>query len=602
MHMTTHNPSNRAALRTFIVVALSLLVLVAGGIDLRRIWTPIGLFGYQTNGDQVVIFVADGSPAAKAGMQVGDTIDLQSTPVQSRYHAIQGGTLDSGESATLGIIHKGVRRILTLTAIPQKTEAQPYYTVYRMAVLGVAVLYIFLGAALVLLRPSLMTWGFFLYCLANAPFTFYSLPLFFPFPWNYLTYSGLSFLTAAGTVGLLVFALCFLNEPIKGWRLSALRTTPWLFAALVIFELIWIYQWGWVGASPGELFSRIYIAMQVLWSLAALYLFLDTYVRARGADRQRIRWVVVGFGLNLAFQLVYQVLTLYVPSAPIWLFHILQLSTVIVPLTVAYAVIKHRVIDVSFVVSRTLVYGVLTSLLVGAFALVDWLFIDKLKLARLGVVAEMGVAVAGGFWFNGLHRRVDLFIDAIFFRQRHKAEVQLARNAAALPYVTTTKAVAEALVAEPVRSLSLASAALFRREKDGTYFREDSVGWQDSDLKRLDDNDDRLLALMQTEHGPLSLYEHPWRDKDVPSGSAHPVVALPIIVRRELAAVVFYGAHIHGEALDPDEIKAIAGLASGAAAAYDHLEAEAIKREVQLFRRKNESLEAQLAEAHIQPA
>jgi hypothetical protein len=600
--MAMQTTSNRAALRTFVVVALSLLVLVAGGLDFRRVWTPIGVFGYQANGDQVVIFVADGSPAAKAGVQVGDLIDLRATPVQYRYFAAQAGTLESGQSATIALVHNTARRVVTLTAIPQVTETQNYYTAYRIAVLGVAVLYIFLGGALVLLRPSLMTWGFFIYCLANAPFTFYSVALFFPYPWPYVAWAVSWCLIVAGTIGLLIFALCFLNEPLRSWRVSALRTLPWLLLALLIFGIFWTYLWGWVGGPPGELLSRTYIAFQALWSLAVLYLFLDTYVRARGADRQRIRWVVVGFGLNLALQIVYQFLSYFVPNYPIWLAHVLQLSTVIVPLTVAYAVIKHRVIDVSFVVSRTLVYGVLTSLLVGAFALVDWLFIDKLKLARLGAIAEMGVAVAGGFWFNGLHRRVDSFIDAIFFRQRHKAEVQLARNAAALPSVTTTKAVAEALVAEPVRSLSLASAALFRRKKDGPFLREDSIGWQDGDLERLDDNDDRLLALIQTEQAPLSLYEHPWRDKDVPSGPAHPVLALPIIVRRELAAVVFYGAHIHGEPLDPDEIKAIAGLAAGAAAAYDHLDAEAMKREVEAIRRRNESLEAQLAEGQIQPA
>lgn len=600
--MSTHSPSNRAALRTFVVVALSVIVFAAGGFDLRRIWIPIGLFGYQANGDQVVMYVADGSPAAKAGMQVGDIIDLRSTPVQFRHLVSQGATVAAGQSATFVLIHKGASRTVTLTTIPQITEAHGYYTAYRIAVLAVAALYIFLGATLVLLRPSLMTWGFFFYCLANAPFTFFAIEMFVPYPWPWVAWVLSWSLSSAGIVGLLIFALNFLNEPVRNWRLSAVRAMPWLFVGLLVFGFFWTYKWGWVGGAPGEYLNRTYIAIEVLWSLAVLYLFVDTYVRARGADKQRIRWVVVGFGLNLVAQVTYQVLTLYVPSAPIWLFHVLQLFAVIVPLTVAYAVIKHRVIDVSFVVSRTLVYGVLTSLLVGAFALIDWLFIDKLKLARLGAVAEMGVAVAGGFWFNGLHKRVDLFIDAIFFRQRHKAEIQLARNAAALPYVTTAKAVAEALVTEPVRSLSLASAALFRREKDGTYFREDSIGWQDGDLQRLDDKDDRLLALVQTEQGPLSLFEHPWRNEDVPSGAAHPVLALPIIVRKELAAVVFYGAHIHGEALDPDEIRAVAGLAPGAAAAYDHLEAEAMKREMQLFRRRNESLEAQLAEAHIQPA
>jgi hypothetical protein len=59
---------------------------------------------------------------------------------------------------------------------------------------------------------------------------------------------------------------------------------------------------------------------------------------------------------------------------------------------------------------------------------------------------------------------------------------------------------------------------------------------------------------------------------------------------------------VHGEALDPDEVRAIAGLATGAAAAYDHLEAEALRSENESMRSKVESLEAQLAEAQIQPA
>jgi hypothetical protein len=598
--MSTDSPSNRAAVRTFVVVALSLIVLVAGGLDFQRIWFPIGEFGYAADGNDVVNYVKDGSPAAKAGMQVGDIIDLQSTPAQYRWYAVQTGTLAAGQSVTFGLKHNGVLRSVTLTSTPQVTEH--YYVAYRIAVLGVAVLYIVLGAALVLLRPSLMTWGFFLYCLANAPFTFYTAMILYPPPWPYVAYSLYWILYNVGVVGLLVFALCFLNEPIKGWRFSALRTMPWLFAALSIFGLYFTYHWGWVGGPPGELFLRIYVAIPAVWSLVVMYLFVDTYIRARGEDRQRIRWVVVGFGLNLVAQFVFVFLSVYVPSEPIWLAHMLQLSSVIVPLTVAYAVIKHRVIDVSFVVSRTLVYGVLTTLLVAVFSIIDWFFTDYLRLARLGTIAEVGAVVAFGLWFNGLHKRVDSLIDATFFRQRHRAEVQLARNAAALPFASSSQNVAHALINEPVRALGLASAALFRRGTDGAYVREVAEGWSPGDIARLDDDDGHLLMLLQAEKGPLSLYEHPWRTESVPSGPAHPVLAMPIIVRRELAAVAFYGSHIHGEGLDPDEIKTIAGLAPGAGAAYDHLDAESMKREVDSIRREVESLHTQLANAQIQPA
>ena len=127
-------------------------------------------------------------------------------------------------------------------------------------------------------------------------------------------------------------------------------------------------------------------------------------------------------------------------------------------------------------------------------------------------------------------------------------------------------------------------------------------GWALSDVSKLDDDDAHFLMLLQTENGPLSLDDHPWRKEGVPSGPAHPVLALPILVRRELAASVFYGAHAHGEALDPDEVRAIAGLATGAAAAYDHLEADVLKRTVDTMTSEIESLRRQLAQTKIQPA
>jgi hypothetical protein len=599
--MATHSPTNQAALRTFVVVALLLLALVAAGLDLWRIWVPFGALGYQVNGDNEVTFVADALPAAKAGMQVGDTIDLQSTLPQFRWNANWGYTLIPGQRVTFGVIHRGIQRIVSLTARPQSTEH--LYAAYRIAVFGVVLLYLGLGVALVLLRPSLMTWGFFLSCLGGLPTSFSTAILLFPFPWPYAVDAVLNKVLGAGAiVGLFVFALCFLNEPMNRWRLSALRLMPWLFVALFIFFEFLTYRTKWISGSPGELLTHILVVIQAVLSLAVLYIFVDTYVHARGEDRQRMRWIVVAFALNLVVQFIQSLLFFYVPSTPLWLMHLLLLSSIIVPLAVAYAVIKHRVIDVSFVVSRALVYGILTSLLVGAFALIDWLFIDKLRLARLGTIAELGVAVAGGFWFNGLHKRVDTFIDATFFRQRHKAEVQLARDASALPYATTSDAVAKVLVNEPVRALSLSSAALFRRGNDGAYVREKFEGWSAIDITRFDSEDDHLLMLLQAENGPVSLYDHPWRTEGVPSGPAQPTLALPIIVRRELAAIVFYGSHIHGEGLDPDEIKAIANLASAAAAAYDHLDAEAMKRKVDTMTSEIESLRTELAEARIQPA
>ena len=598
--MSTHSPSNRAALRAFVVVALCVIMFGAVAMDFRRLSHPLGTFGFATNGDSVVIAVDGNSPAAKAGIQVGDSIDLSATPPQFRLDPGQF-VRNPGQSDIFEVVHKGIRRSSTLTAVVQPSANSILYIVFHIVEFAVGVLFMFIGAALVLLRPSLMTWGFFFYSLANSGNTTVALASL-PFPVSWWGVIFLILISVAGAVGLLIFALLFLSEPLSGWRLAARRLIPWLFTALVLFSIYQAYQQGWIGGPPGEMLSRIGFLINALLSLLVLFAFIDTYLRARGSDRQRIRWVIVGFGTWLIASYGNQVLLVYSPYSPWWVFHTLALSGILVPLTFAYAVLKHRVIDVNFVVSRAIVYGVITTLLVGALSIIDWLLIEKLKLVRLGTVAEVGAAVAVGFWFNGLHKRIDTFIDATFFRQRHQAERQLARNASALPFSTTVEAVAHALIAEPVRALSLGSAALFKLGQDGSYIRETSEGWSETDISKLDREDDHLMTLLLAENGPVSLYDHPWRIQGTPSGPSHPVLALPIIVRRELTAIVFYGAHIHGEALDPDEIKAIAGLAPGAAAAYDHLEAEAMKRKLDSMASENESLRTQLAEAQIQPA
>jgi len=61
--MVSHKPSGRATFRAIVVVAIALFFLIAYGLDLRRLWSPMGVFGFQTNGDGVVNAVQDGPVA-----------------------------------------------------------------------------------------------------------------------------------------------------------------------------------------------------------------------------------------------------------------------------------------------------------------------------------------------------------------------------------------------------------------------------------------------------------------------------------------------------------------------------------------------------------
>jgi hypothetical protein len=61
---------------------------------------------------------------------------------------------------------------------------------------------------------------------------------------------------------------------------------------------------------------------------------------------------------------------------------------------------------------------------------------------------------------------------------------------------------------------------------------------------------------------------------------------VPIVVRHHLRAIALYGAHSSGEDIDPDELKSIERLTEMASGAYDHIEAESLRVELEATKRE----------------
>ena len=596
--MSSDASFQRTTIRAIVVIALALIVLGMFLPDIRRAWQPTGNLAFGVDPDNVVNYVDPESDAGRAGLKVGDRIDAAATKPQFRLAAFLQTTYAPGQTIPIVVVRDSQPLTISLVSDPESEDAAT-----KAIIIGrelELLLFVGIGAALVLLRPSIATWAFYLYCLGFYGETSYIVTLSLPTPLDWYGWLLTNLPGRAGEIGIVIFAALFLHEGDTGWRSRLWRIAPAVGIILFGIDAYIIIGQGWFGWSVSAAFAGDAV---IYWGLYAVALFAmgSTYVTARGTERQRIRWIVVSFGVALCAEVAAYIINNFFGAWPFWVHASLELAIAVFPLSVGYAVIKYRLLDVSFVVSRALVYTVLTALLVGAFSLVDWFFTGYLNTTRLGTVAEVAVVLAFGFWFNGLHKRVDALVDATFFRQRHRAEIRLARDATALPLASSSGAITHFLVDEPVAAMSLASAAVFRRNGQGLFSRDGSKGWGSADASCLDEVDEPILMLAQAEDGPLTLYDDTWERAGIPDGPARPVVALPIIVRRDLVAIAFYGSHTHGEALDPDEIRALAGLATGAAAAYDHLDAETMRRENDAMRAKNELLERMLAEAQIQP-
>lgn len=573
--------------RTIIVVVLALLMLAVDALSLREIWHPHGVFGYGTNVDGVVTGVDRGSPADAAGIRVGDRLDESTMTPQQRWDLVQIPAVESGGmSRTFGVIRDGVRRTVTLVSVAEPITLTDQI-VTLMSALG-ALVFIGIGVAIVMLRPEPATWGFFLFCLGYAPASEAVFNLAIPAPWVLYGSMALSAMAVAGLSGLIVFALRFLQSSVSGWRRWIELLAPVIvFAggtAVAVVEITYTYVIG----RQAEWVAHVGFAFTAAGAVVVIVALVDTYIHRAGADRQRMRWVVFGFGVALISQLAVTVVQTEATNTPLVVTSAISMLAVIAPIAVAYAIVKHRVIDVNFVMSRTLVYGALTTIFVGIFALIDWFVGRVLDQTRWALVAEIAVAIGVGFWLNGLHARVDRFVDSVLFRRRHAAEHRLTRLARGLPHATSVGLIDTSLISEPSDALDLTSAALFRRSDSGRYQRVAAHGW-DAGLAPELATDDPLTLHLQAERGPIRLVEIHWSRDDAPGGAARPALALPVTVRHELDAIVLFGAHRGGEDFDPDELAWLSALAAAAGAAYDHLEADALRQSLEQLRRENET-------------
>jgi len=152
---------------------------------------------------------------------------------------------------------------------------------------------------------------------------------------------------------------------------------------------------------------------QLLVLATALVSLVLRLRRASGEERQQVKWFVYTV---VTVVLVFVTTTLILGAG--YLFPIFGL----IPVSVAVAVVKHRLYDIDRLINRTLVYGLLTALLVGVYAGLVFLFgvvLDPVIRGSSLAVAAATLAVAA--LFQPARRRVQGLVDRRFNRRRYDA-------------------------------------------------------------------------------------------------------------------------------------------------------------------------------------
>jgi hypothetical protein len=211
------------------------------------------------------------------------------------------------------------------------------------------------------------------------------------------------------------------------------------------------------------------ILLLIVCFVAGLGALVVRYRRSDVHDRVQLRWIAMGGTVFLGVYLVTLPLNAWsdgrsaVGSA---ITVTTEMALAALPLSIGYAILKHRLYDIDAVVNRALVYGALTATLAAAY----FVSVLLLQLVLSGVAGGSGLAVAASTLaaaalFRPARARIQQGVDRRFYRRKYDAQRTLESFTARLRDEVDLAALSRDLSDVVSETLQPAHMSLWLRER-----------------------------------------------------------------------------------------------------------------------------------------
>jgi hypothetical protein len=241
----------------------------------------------------------------------------------------------------------------------------------------------------------------------------------------------------APALGLfMTFALLLFPDgrlPSHRWRPVA-----WLSAASIVLICVPGGAWSWPQRGVGlvesnqeglehaprlvPLLGQAGILLMLLCGLASAVALLVRFRRSRGVERQQLKWFAFAGVVTVAGIVLIILPISYGLISPVSVLVALPVL-VSMPVAAGVAIVRHRLYDIDRIINRTLVYGLLTTLLAAVYAglvlILGQVFGGVGRDPPSWAVAGATLAVAA--LFQPARRRIQAVVDRRFNRRKYNA-------------------------------------------------------------------------------------------------------------------------------------------------------------------------------------
>lgn len=501
-----------------------------------------------------IVVTRVGPSAAAAGVRLGDVILLGPVSYVRRYGA-------EGNVVSLHV-RRGAQTLALSVPLTSPTRTG---TVLQRVATDVAIAFaLLLAAYLGFRKPSAMIAALILFLGGGALSWPLLVGLFSPLPDAMYVPFGWTMSVLCDWFPVMALASFAIRLP-GGIPSRSQQTATRIVDSVVVGTFFAAYALMATG-----LYARTYAECTAFSGVVVLVASLAALALARPSDRGRAAIVFAGVmvgGVGYAANMVGLRL-----GEPYWLFIIYgNVSVIVVSLSLAYAVLRHRVFDIAFVLNRTIVFALTSALVVVLFAALEFLadrFLSDVTHVE-GVILQFGIALVVTLSVRLLHRRADFLVDNVLFKSRHEQESALRRFASTLQFYTEEGPLERDTIDVLLRYARVEGAAMYLAQDAGLKL----VGASSFAVSPPEiDHNDMAYVELRAHHDPLHVHTMP---------TAFPGDRLyPMIRAGRIVGVIATGERESGEEMPPDIDEAIIRIAHAAATSLGAIESDQIRSEL----------------------
>jgi hypothetical protein len=213
----------------------------------------------------------------------------------------------------------------------------------------------------------------------------------------------------------------------------------------------------------GDIASNLFYPLMFLTMIVSGVSLIMRFRRAQGEVRQQMKWLAVAAGyLSAAIAVAVSTGGTAELTEP-WHVVLVASAFASVPAAVAVAVIRYRLYDIDRIINKTLVYGVVTAVLVAGYGGAVLLIQAVLPLPEDSPATVAASTLTMAALFGPLRRRTQDLVDSRFYRARYDAVHTIERFGARLRVETDLESLTSDLIGVVARTVRPAHASVWLR-------------------------------------------------------------------------------------------------------------------------------------------